>query len=106
MGHLLHGRGLLEENFVQCFVYGNLSADPVVIIYSFTCCIKLDLYTCSVSLDVTSGVSLNYNKFCNAAIEGELEKAIFKAGGIRDSNFGNLYKIGWARSSRTDKGVS
>ncbi|XP_070031497.1 putative tRNA pseudouridine synthase isoform X1 [Nicotiana tomentosiformis] len=39
------------------------------------------------------------------AIEGELEKAIFKAGGIRDSNFGNLYKIGWARSSRTDKGV-
>jgi len=52
------------------------------------------------------GVSLNHCKFCNAAIEGELEKAIFKAGGIRDSNFGNLYKIGWARSSRTDKGVS
>ncbi|KAH0655360.1 hypothetical protein KY285_030242 [Solanum tuberosum] len=40
-----------------------------------------------------------------STIEGELEKAIFKAGGIRDSNFGNLYKIGWARSSRTDKGV-
>lgn len=40
------------------------------------------------------------------AIEGELEKAIFKAGGIRDSNFGDLSKIGWARSSRTDKGVS
>ncbi|KAF3616270.1 hypothetical protein FXO38_34637 [Capsicum annuum] len=39
------------------------------------------------------------------AIEGELEKSIFKAGGIRDSNFGNFYKIGWARSSRTDKGV-
>ncbi|KAK4404432.1 putative tRNA pseudouridine synthase [Sesamum angolense] len=39
------------------------------------------------------------------AIEGELEKAIFKAGGIRDSNFGDLHKIGWARSSRTDKGV-
>ncbi|GFY99358.1 pseudouridine synthase family protein [Actinidia rufa] len=39
------------------------------------------------------------------AIEGALENAIFKAGGIRDSNFGNLHKIGWARSSRTDKGV-
>lgn len=35
-----------------------------------------------------------------------MENAIFKAGGIRDSNFGNLHKIGWARSSRTDKGVS
>ncbi|KAK1272266.1 putative tRNA pseudouridine synthase [Acorus gramineus] len=39
------------------------------------------------------------------AIEGELESAIFKAGGIRDSNYGDLHKIGWARSSRTDKGV-
>ncbi|EXB28415.1 Putative tRNA pseudouridine synthase [Morus notabilis] len=39
------------------------------------------------------------------AIEKELETAIFKAGGIRDSNFGDLQKIAWARSSRTDKGV-
>ncbi|KAL8129874.1 hypothetical protein V2J09_019029, partial [Rumex salicifolius] len=38
-------------------------------------------------------------------IERELEIAIYKAGGIRDSNFGDLQKIGWARSSRTDKGV-
>ncbi|ESQ51585.1 hypothetical protein EUTSA_v10016529mg [Eutrema salsugineum] len=38
-------------------------------------------------------------------IEGELEVAIYKAGGILDSNFGDLHKIGWARSSRTDKGV-
>ncbi|XP_042018311.1 putative tRNA pseudouridine synthase [Salvia splendens] len=38
-------------------------------------------------------------------IEGELEKAIFKVGGIRESNFGDLNKIRWARSSRTDKGV-
>ena len=43
---------------------------------------------------------------CNAAIENELETAIFKAGGIRDSNYGDLHKIDWARSSRTDKGVS
>lgn len=40
-----------------------------------------------------------------STIEKELETAIFKAGGIRDSNFGNLNKIAWARSSRTDKGV-
>ncbi|WOG95117.1 hypothetical protein DCAR_0314419 [Daucus carota subsp. sativus] len=40
-----------------------------------------------------------------STIEGELEIALYKAGGIRDSNFGNLHKIGWGRSSRTDKGV-
>ncbi|XP_058074946.1 putative tRNA pseudouridine synthase [Magnolia sinica] len=40
-----------------------------------------------------------------STIEAELETAIFKAGGIRDSNYGNLHKVGWARSSRTDKGV-
>ncbi|MED6172475.1 hypothetical protein PIB30_050460 [Stylosanthes scabra] len=39
------------------------------------------------------------------AIEKELETAIFKAGGIRDSNFGDLDKVKWSRSSRTDKGV-
>ncbi|CAF1699617.1 hypothetical protein HID58_051683 [Brassica napus] len=38
-------------------------------------------------------------------IEGELEVAIYKAGGILESNYGDLHKIGWARSSRTDKGV-
>ncbi|CAH2060044.1 unnamed protein product [Thlaspi arvense] len=38
-------------------------------------------------------------------VEGELEVAIYKAGGILESNFGDLHKIGWARSSRTDKGV-
>ncbi|XP_038894775.1 putative tRNA pseudouridine synthase isoform X2 [Benincasa hispida] len=39
------------------------------------------------------------------SIEQELEAAIYKAGGIRESNYGNLNKISWARSSRTDKGV-
>lgn len=38
-------------------------------------------------------------------IEEELELAIFKAGGMIESNFGNLSKISWTRSSRTDKGV-
>ncbi|XP_057442165.1 putative tRNA pseudouridine synthase [Lotus japonicus] len=40
-----------------------------------------------------------------STIEKELETAIYKAGGILDSNLGDLQKIGWARSSRTDKGV-
>lgn len=51
------------------------------------------------------GLQMQRDEHQLSTIEGELEKAIFKAGGIRDSNFGNLYKIGWARSSRTDKGV-
>ncbi|KAK9669731.1 hypothetical protein RND81_13G150700 [Saponaria officinalis] len=38
-------------------------------------------------------------------IEEALENALYKAGGIRDSNYGQLHKIAWARSSRTDKGV-
>ncbi|TMX00224.1 hypothetical protein EJD97_001173 [Solanum chilense] len=51
------------------------------------------------------GLQMQRDEHQLSTIEGELEKAIFKAGGIRESNFGNLYKIGWARSSRTDKGV-
>jgi len=38
-------------------------------------------------------------------IESVLEKALFDAGYIRESNYGDLEKIGWARCSRTDKGV-
>ncbi|KAL2899370.1 putative tRNA pseudouridine synthase, partial [Bienertia sinuspersici] len=38
-------------------------------------------------------------------IEEALENALYNAGGINDTNFGNLNKIAWARSSRTDKGV-
>ncbi|KAJ7565138.1 hypothetical protein O6H91_02G049700 [Diphasiastrum complanatum] len=39
------------------------------------------------------------------AIEDELEKAIYRSGGILESNYGNLHKVSWVRSSRTDKGV-
>ncbi|EIE24783.1 pseudouridine synthase [Coccomyxa subellipsoidea C-169] len=38
-------------------------------------------------------------------VEAALEEAIFKAGGILESNRGALHKIDWSRSSRTDKGV-
>ncbi|GJR87036.1 putative tRNA pseudouridine synthase [Tanacetum coccineum] len=38
-------------------------------------------------------------------IEKELETAIYKAGGIRDSNFGDLNKIAWATSSQIDDEV-
>ncbi|KAK4412432.1 putative tRNA pseudouridine synthase [Sesamum alatum] len=51
------------------------------------------------------GLQIQRDEHALSTIEGELEKAIFNAGGIRDSNFGDLHKIGWARSSRTDKGV-
>ncbi|KAJ1412215.1 Pseudouridine synthase I, TruA, C-terminal [Sesbania bispinosa] len=51
------------------------------------------------------GLQMQRDEHSLSTIEKELETAIFKAGGIRDSNFGDLQKIGWARSSRTDKGV-
>ncbi|GMF24543.1 unnamed protein product [Phytophthora lilii] len=38
-------------------------------------------------------------------IEHEIRRAIFEAGAMRESNFEDLNKIDWARSSRTDKGV-
>ena len=38
-------------------------------------------------------------------IEGTLENAIVKAGGISAANAGNLQKVGWGRCARTDKGV-
>ncbi len=40
-----------------------------------------------------------------STIEQQLEQALHKAGCISDSNHGQLTKIGWSRSSRTDKGV-
>ncbi|KAL5758865.1 hypothetical protein ACOSP7_021476 [Xanthoceras sorbifolium] len=51
------------------------------------------------------GLQMQRDEHSLSTIEGELEAAIYKAGGIRDSNYGNLQKIAWARSSRTDKGV-
>jgi hypothetical protein len=40
-----------------------------------------------------------------ATVEGVLETALFRAGCILESNMGALEKLGWSRSSRTDKGV-
>ncbi|XP_006468147.1 putative tRNA pseudouridine synthase [Citrus sinensis] len=51
------------------------------------------------------GLQMQRDEHSLSTIEGELETAVFKAGGIRESNYGNLQKIAWARSSRTDKGV-
>ena len=39
-------------------------------------------------------------------IEGELEGAIARAGGISDANAGDFAKVQWTRAARTDKGVS
>ncbi|KAG9402900.1 hypothetical protein AC1031_006446 [Aphanomyces cochlioides] len=38
-------------------------------------------------------------------IEHEVRSALFKVGCILESNYGDMSKIGWSRSSRTDKGV-
>ncbi|KAL5582896.1 hypothetical protein UlMin_015338 [Ulmus minor] len=51
------------------------------------------------------GLQMQRDEHSLSTIEKELETAIFEAGGIRESNFGDLQKIAWARSSRTDKGV-
>lgn len=48
------------------------------------------------------GLQLNDNV---QTIESELRHAVFQAGAMRKSNFEDLSKIDWARSSRTDKGV-
>ena len=39
-------------------------------------------------------------------LEDAIERALYAAGGIMPSNYGDLKKIAWTRSARTDKGVS
>jgi len=51
------------------------------------------------------GLQINREHAGLPTVEQVLEEAMFKAGLIRESNFGDLDKIGWSRSSRTDKGV-
>nr|CCA25138.1 ubiquitin fusion degradation protein putative [Albugo laibachii Nc14] len=48
------------------------------------------------------GVQLNPNV---PTIEDEIRKAMYHIGALRASNFQDLNKIDWSRSSRTDKGV-
>lgn len=52
------------------------------------------------------GLQHNYeNTVFVPTIEYELEKALYSAGFIRESNYQQFHKIAWGRSSRTDKGV-
>lgn len=48
-------------------------------------------------------------RFCSnegaQTIEAELEMAVYLAGAMSKDNFGNLRKVSWSRSGRTDKGV-
>jgi tRNA pseudouridine38-40 synthase len=47
-----------------------------------------------------------YNKIQGCiTVEEVLENALFEIGCISESNHGDIKKIGWSRSSRTDKGV-
>lgn len=47
---------------------------------------------------------LQINPDCKS-VEAELERALFLAGGIIESNFGFMSKIQWTRAARTDRGV-
>lgn len=47
---------------------------------------------------------LQINPDCKS-VEAELERALFLAGGIIESNFGFMTKIQWTRAARTDRGV-
>lgn len=47
---------------------------------------------------------LQINPDCKS-VEAELERALFLAGGIIESNFGYMNKIQWTRAARTDRGV-
>ena len=47
---------------------------------------------------------LQINPFAKT-IEAELERALFLAGGIIESNYGFMHKVQWTRSARTDRGV-
>lgn len=38
-------------------------------------------------------------------VEAEVELALYLAGALSKDNFGNLRKVSWSRSGRTDKGV-
>mmetsp|Transcript_3091 Transcript_3091/g.7657 ORF Transcript_3091/g.7657 Transcript_3091/m.7657 type:complete len:214 (+) Transcript_3091:220-861(+) len=51
------------------------------------------------------GLQINRESSAGQTVEHFLEQAIYQVGGIRDSNMGDLTKIGWSRASRTDKGV-
>lgn len=53
----------------------------------------------------TKYLGMQFNSNVQPTIEGELEMALFKSGSISLANHQNPNKIGWRRSSRTDKEV-
>ncbi|GIL48336.1 hypothetical protein Vafri_4612 [Volvox africanus] len=58
---------------------------------------------CSTAL--AAGLQVNRAGAPDDTVEEVLERAVFDAGLIAESNFGDLKKIKWTRNSRTDKGV-
>ena len=48
------------------------------------------------------GLQRNPGQF---TIEDVVEEAVYKVGGIADSNYRDFHKISWTRAARTDKGV-
>jgi tRNA pseudouridine(38-40) synthase len=64
---------------------------------------KVAIVLCYVGTNY-SGLQFNSNA-SKESVESVVESALHKIGCIRDSNFRQLQKSGWSRSSRTDKGV-
>lgn len=51
------------------------------------------------------GLQVNRDGAPDSTVEAVLERAVYDAGLIAESNFGDLFKVKWTRNSRTDKGV-
>jgi len=75
--------------------------------------VDVDAMTCvrryrSVAVYVHAGLQIQRIQTGDSevtTIEAELEQALAKAGRVLESNLGAHHKMGWSRSSRTDKGV-
>jgi tRNA pseudouridine38-40 synthase len=52
----------------------------------------------------TPGLQKQRQAATGKTVEDELDRAIYLSGGMLESNYGDLSKVKWSRSSRTDKG--
>ena len=59
----------------------------------------------ALKVEVHAGLQIQKNESEVTTIEAELGTALVRAGRVLDSNVGAHHKMGWSRSSRTDKGV-
>ena len=104
-----HYRGTHSCAFVLAYVYQNVQA--------LLQCEQCAMHVKHVALHqirhqrVRTGLQLVHEQEARVEdgmprpVEYYLERAILRAGLMRKENFGNLRKVKWTRTSRTDKGV-